>query len=321
MNIGAPILVFFAVLLLVLGGLILIESGRGDRRLRTRIKEMGEGPAAAGARDLDLIRLRRYSEIPVLERLLSAGKLGEAISLFLLQANVSMSAGAFLLLSLTLAVSGLLIGAYVGRLAIATPILFVGLGAIPFLVVARKRRRRLQRFMEQFPDALELIANALRAGMALSGALRIVAHEMPNPVGGEFWVATEEHNLGLDIKESLMRLNRRVDIPDVRFFVTAVVLQRETGGNLAEILDNTTSIIRDRFRILSEARVLSAQGRLSGVALVLLPIVMTGVLSVIAPGYLNILVTDRAGKYMLGACLVLMVIGILAIRKIVRIRV
>ncbi len=321
MNIGAPILVFFAVLLLVLGGLILIESGRGDRRLRTRIKEMGEGPAVAGARDLDLIRLRRYSEIPVLERLLSAGKLGEAISLFLLQANVSMSVGAFVLLSLTLAVSGLLIGAYVGRLAIATPILFFGLGAIPFLVVARKRSRRLQRFMEQFPDALELIANALRAGMALSGALRIVAHEMPNPVGGEFWVATEEHNLGLDIKESLMRLNRRVDIPDVRFFVTAVVLQRETGGNLAEILDNTTSIIRDRFRILSEARVLSAQGRLSGVALVLLPIVMTGVLSVIAPGYLNILVTDQAGKYMLGACLVLMVIGILAIRKIVRIRV
>jgi tight adherence protein B len=321
MAFSVAILVFFAVLLIVLGAHLLKESGRGERKLRARIKEMSEGPAAAGRRDLDLIRYRRYSEIPLLEKLLSAGKLGEAISLFLLQANVSMSVGAFVLLTLTLAVSGLVIGSFVHRLAFVSPLLFVGLGAVPYLFVAQRRRKRFHKFTEQFPDALELIANALRAGMALSGALRIVAHEMPDPVGGEFWVVTEEHNLGLDIKESLFRLNRRVDIPDVRFFTTAVVLQRETGGNLAEILDNTTSIIRDRFRILSEARVLSAQGRLSGVALVLLPIVMTGVLSVIAPGYLRILITDHAGRYMLATCLVLMVIGILTIRKIVRIKV
>jgi tight adherence protein B len=320
MQSGVILLVFVSVLLVALGVLLLVESGRGGKRLRERVKEIGGG-AVGGPQDLDLIRHRRYSEIPPLEKLLSAGKLGSAISLFLAQANVSLSVGSFILLTLTLAFGGLLLGSYVSRLFFVGPVLFVALGFLPYLVVAQRRRKRFQKFIEQFPDALELIANALRAGMAFSGALRIVAHEMPDPVGGEFWVVTEEHNLGLDIREALHRMNRRVDIPDVRFFVTAVVLQRETGGNLAEILDNTTSIIRDRFRILSEARVLSAQGRLSGAALVLLPVVMTIILSIIAPGYLAILVSDPIGKYMLIACLVMMVIGILTIRKIVRIKV
>ncbi|MFH1679383.1 MAG: type II secretion system F family protein [Candidatus Eisenbacteria bacterium] len=318
---SAILLVFVAVFFIALGVILLLESGKGEKKLRERVKEIGGGGSPAARRDLDLIRHRRYSDIAPLEKLLSAGRMGAAISLFLAQANVSLSVGSFVLLTLTLAFAGLLVGSHVSRLPIAGPFLFFALGIIPYLVIAQRRRKRFQKFTEQFPDALELIANALRAGMALSGALRIVAHEMPDPVGGEFWVTTEEHNLGLDIKEALFRMNRRMDISDVRFFVTAVVLQRETGGNLAEILDNTTSIIRDRFRILSEARVLSAQGRLSGVALVFLPIVMTIVLSIIAPGYLSILTSDPVGKYMLGTCLVLMVIGIFAIRKIVRIKV
>jgi tight adherence protein B len=321
MSSSIPILVFLAVLLVTVGGYLFHESGRKRRHLLTRVKEMGEGRPAAAARDLDLIRTRRFSEIAPLERLLSAGKIGEALGLLLSQANVRMSVGAFVLLSLALAALGLLIGSFVNRTFIVSPLLAGGLGLLPYLVVTDRRRKRFKKFMEQFPDALELIANALRAGMALSGALRIVAHEMPDPVGGEFWVATEEHNLGLDVKETLMRLNRRVDIPDVRFFVTAVILQRETGGNLAEILDNTTSIIRDRFRILSEARVLSAQGRLSGVVLVLLPLAMAGILSVLAPGYLSLLLADKIGKTMLGICIVLMAIGVLTIRKIVKIRV
>lgn len=317
----ATILVFCAILMVAFGVSLLFESNRESRRLKERLKEIGgAGPSSEWA-EREIIRNRKFSEIPLLERLLSSGRYGAAIELFLTQANVKTSVGSFLLMSLTLGALGMLAGVWIVRFRFVGFLLAFLLAAIPYMVVASKRRKRFQKFLEQFPDALELIASALRAGLAFSGAMRIVAHEMPDPVGGEFWVASEEHGLGLDIRESLVRLNRRVDVPDVRFFVTAVILQRETGGNLAEILENTTSIIRDRFRILSEARVFSAQGRLSGMVLVFLPVVMAVILSVLSPGYLRILVDDPIGRYLLIGSVFLQFVGMIAIRRIVRIRV
>ncbi|MFH1276759.1 MAG: type II secretion system F family protein [Candidatus Eisenbacteria bacterium] len=317
----ATILVFCAILMVAFGISLLFESSRESRRLRERLNEIGGAGPSREWTEREIIRSRKFSEIPVLDRLLSSGRYGEAIELFLAQANVRTTVGTFLLMSLTLGALGMLAGVWVVRFRFVGFILAVALASIPYLYVSSKRRRRFQKFLEQFPDALELIASALRAGLAFSGAIRIVAQEMPDPVGGEFWVASEEHSLGLDIRESLVRMNRRMDIPDVRFFVTAVVLQRETGGNLAEILENTTSIIRDRFRILSEARVFSAQGRLSGMVLVCLPVVMAVILSALSPGYLKILIDDPIGKYLLVGSLFFQVIGMLAIRRIVRIRV
>jgi len=321
MTLNAPILLFFAVLLVLVGAVLLYESGRNRRLLREKLQRIGSPDRATAPDEPHLIRNKRYSAIPPFEKLLSAGRAGEAISLFLSQANVSLSVGSFLLLTMIVALAGYLIGAWLSGMAGVGFLLFLLLALVPYAVVAGRRRKRFEKFLGQFPDALGLIANALRAGLAFSGAMRIVAQEMPDPVGGEFWVVTEEHNLGLDLKEALGRMNRRVNLPDVRFFVTAVILQRETGGNLAEILENTTDIIRDRFRILSEARVFSAQGRLSGIILILLPITMVIILSFLSPGYMQILTDDPVGKYMLGAAVFLQVVGIFTIRKIVRIRV
>ena len=315
------ILLFSAVLFIMLGIAFLVGSKSRRRIMQDRLGRIAEDGKGETGYEGDLIRNVRYSDIPYLERVFNMGKFGTEIRHFLTQAGVSLKVGPFILLSLILAVLGWLIGSWMIENALVGIGMMFLFGAIPFLVVARKRQKRLLKFMEQFPDALELLANALRAGLALSGGMRIVAREMPEPVGGEFWIVSEEHNLGLDIKEALVRLSHRMDIQDVKLFVTAVILQKETGGNLVEILENTTSIIRDRFRILSEARVFSAQGRLSGIVLVMLPIVMIGVISILMPEYLKILVEDPIGKYLITAAAALQLIGILTIRKIVRIRV
>ncbi len=313
-------IVFAAVLLFVFGLYIGFGSSKSTRVFRERLQEIGEGTDRLTPEHRELLRMRRYSELAPLERFLSSNRLGERVDLLLTQAGTSMTVGAFLLLTLCLVGGGWLLGNYVRGWYWLGALLAVTLGALPYMIIVRKRNKRYLKFAEQLPDALELIANALRAGLAFSGAMRMVAHEMPDPVGGEFWVATEEHKLGLDVKEALVRLSRRIDIPDVRFVVTAVSLQRETGGNLAEILDNTTTIIRDRFRVLSEARVFSAQGRMSGLILIILPIFVAAAIMVISPDYLRILLDDPTGKYMLIFSVCLQLIGILIIRKIVRIR-
>ncbi|HEX9158175.1 MAG TPA: type II secretion system F family protein, partial [Syntrophales bacterium] len=191
----------------------------------------------------------------------------------------------------------------------------------PLLVVLRKRSNRLRTFESLLPDALDLVTGALRSGMAFSGALQVVAEESPDPISKEFTIVFEEHRLGIDLQESLRNMTQRVDSRELRIFVTAVLLQKETGGNLAEILEGTADIIRDRFRILGEVRTLTAQARLSGVILAILPISLAVVLSVISPGYLMILVKDPVGPMIISVAVGLQVIGFLVIRRIISIKV
>jgi tight adherence protein B len=195
------------------------------------------------------------------------------------------------------------------------------LGSVPLLYVRHKKHTRTLKFEEQFPDALDMLTSALRAGLALTGAIQVVAEEAPDPVGKEFRVLFEENRLGLDMKHAVKMMAERVDSTEARLFATAMILQRETGGNLAEILDGTAAVIRDRFRILRDVRTMTAQARLSGTLLFLLPIGLTGAILALAPQYLQELAADPIGRYLIPIAAVLQAIGFLIMRRIVDIKV
>jgi tight adherence protein B len=188
---------------------------------------------------------------------------------------------------------------------------------IPFGVVAFKRRRRMRKFEEHFPEALDLLGRAVRAGHAFTTGLEMIAKECPEPLAGEFRTTFEEQNFGLPLRDALLNLTERVPIIDVRFFVTALLIQKETGGNLAEILDGLARVIRDRFRIYREVQVRTAQGRLTAGILIALPIFMGLILSVLNPHYIGILFTDPKGPFVLITAGVMQLIGSAILWKII----
>jgi tight adherence protein B len=195
------------------------------------------------------------------------------------------------------------------------------MGALPLLWVLFRRRRRLKTFAAQLPDALEMLSRSLRAGQSLGFGFNMVAEEMSPPIGKEFGRAFEEQNLGVPLEETLHSLTGRVPNLDLKFFATAVVLQRQTGGDLAEILDKIGALIRDRFRIWGQVQALTGEGRLSGVVLLALPFVLFLAVYQLNPDYLMVLFSDPMGKKMLAVAIFMQIVGALVIRKIVNIKV
>jgi tight adherence protein B len=194
------------------------------------------------------------------------------------------------------------------------------LGAmVPFLIVRFFRSRRLDKFEEQFPESIELIARALRAGHALPTGLLMVSEEMPEPVGAEFKLVYDRQNFGMPLPDALRGLAERIPLLDARFFVTAVLTQRETGGNLSEVLDNLATVIRDRFRVKRQVRVLSAHGRITGWVLAGLPPALAAVLTLMSPNHMKVMITDPLGIQMIVVAGVMQIIGTLVIRKLVNI--
>ncbi len=193
--------------------------------------------------------------------------------------------------------------------------------AMPFLYLKSKRTRRMRTFEEQFPEGLDLIARALKAGHAFATGLKMVADEMPEPVGPEFRKTFDEQNFGLPLKDALDNLTHRVPHLDVRFFATAVLIQRETGGNLSEILENLAHVVRERFKILRQVRVYTAHGRFTGYVLLALPAVLCIALAFINPDHMNLLFRNSMGQMMLGGALVMQFIGYMWIKQVIKIEV
>jgi len=218
-----------------------------------------------------------------------------------------------------------LAGAWLLSFWLSSPILCAGAGAVlglsPYAYLYFKRQARLRRFCTLLPEAIDLMARALRVGHAVSSVLEMVGQEVAEPVGSEFRTVYEEQALGLPLREAVLNLVQRMPLDDVRFLATAVVLQKETGGNLAEVLDKTAVVMRERMRLRGQLRVYTAQGRATGWVLCALPFVMFALISLINPGYEKALFTDPLGRHLIYAGLILMAIGILAIRKIIDIRV
>jgi tight adherence protein B len=195
------------------------------------------------------------------------------------------------------------------------------LGALPTVYLFMKRWRRLRKFEELLPDTIDLMARALRAGHTISSAIEMVASEGSEPVASEFRQVFEQQNFGLPLREAMLGLAARIPLPDVSFLVTAILVQKETGGNLAEVLDKTALVIRERFRLRGQLRVYTAQGRLTGWILAGLPFIMFVLLNIVNPAYMRILITDPAGRTLIYIGIVLMVVGGWVIRKVIDIKV
>jgi tight adherence protein B len=196
----------------------------------------------------------------------------------------------------------------------------LALGAAPYLFLVHKRTRRLRRVAEQLPAAIDLMAGALRAGLALSSAIESVAEESEDPLRSEFRRAAVEQSFGLPFGEALLNLRSRLPVPDVQFLITAILVQKETGGNLVQILEKTSHVIRERVRVAGEMRIRTAQGRLTGSILVAFPFVIFVVMNFLHPGYGTVLFEDPIGQKMVMYSGILMVIGVVVIRRIVNVR-
>jgi len=221
----------------------------------------------------------------------------------------SIFIGLCVLLGVTLATSRLLAGTAAG----------VAAACLPIAYVRRAARKRLEKFEEEFPEAVDLLARSLRAGHALTTALQMAGEEIAEPVGGEFRRLFDQQNYGMSVPDALRAFAGRVPLLDARFFVTAVLTQRETGGNLSEVLDNLSAVIRERFKVKRQVRALSAHGRITGLSLVVLPIAVAVGLTIIAPQHVRVLINDPLGIKLTLTAVVLQIIGFLAIRRIVNV--
>lgn len=237
------------------------------------------------------------------------------------QADVHVSPTQFIGLCVGMAVLGTVFAVIANAPAAVVPLAGAFMGVMPYFWLLFKRRKRFKIFAAQLPDALELIARALRAGHSLAAGLNLVAEEMPDPIGTEFGRTFEEQNLGVALDEALKNLTTRVPNLDLKFFATAVVLQRQTGGDLAEILDKIGYIIRERFKIWGQVQALTGEGRLSGIVLLALPPLLFLAVYYLNPRYSMMLFEDPMGQQMLIGAVILQILGALVIRKIVNIKV
>ncbi len=312
------ILLFLAVVVAV-GGLVLHRNAEGARALRERLRGLGQ--KAERRVELSVARDQRYSTIPLFDTVLRRLDVSQKLELLLYQAGSTMKVGQLVLFTAAVAMGGYFVGVAVFHRFAPSLLFMVAFAPLPYLWVWLKKTARMKRFAEEFPDALDLLVSALRAGLSFSAAMQIVAEESPEPVRSEFAITVEEQSLGLEFRESLVNLTKRVDSIDLRFFVTAVILQRETGGNLAEVLENTSKLIRDRFRILGDIQTFTAQGRLTGMILLALPIGITIFTVVITPDYFRPMLARDGGRVALFIAGSMQLLGALVIRKIVNIKV
>jgi tight adherence protein B len=234
---------------------------------------------------------------------------------------MQVSAAELLLLSLGLGAAAFAVAALIGRPPILGAALALALAALPWWRVSMARNKRIQRFEQQFPEALDMMGRAMRAGHAFPTAVKMCGDEISEPMGRDFRILSDEMNYGVSAAEALQNLAQRVPLPDVSYFVVAVLIQRESGGNLAELLDSISAILRARLKLLGEVRTLSAEGKLSAIILTALPFGVALMVNLVNPKFMAVLWTDPAGLRVVGAALFMMVVGILWMRSIIRIRV
>jgi tight adherence protein B len=291
------------------------------RKLESRLQEISHGDKPDAEPTKAILKSLNQGPLPALDRAFGQTARGNALAGWIEQAGTKASLSAVLLIVVLVGIVGAFVAAVFIRTALSMVLGFAVGASLPFVVLRFKRGRRLRAFEEQFPEALDLISRALKAGHAFATGLKMVADEMPEPVGPEFRKTFDEQNFGLPLKDALENLSVRIPLLDVRFFSTAVLIQRETGGNLSEILDNLAHVVRERFKILRQVRVYTAHGRLTGYVLLALPAFLSIALMFINPEHMNLLFRERMGQMMLMGAIVMQTFGFLWIQKIVKIEV
>ncbi|MGA2590449.1 MAG: type II secretion system F family protein [Bryobacteraceae bacterium] len=314
------LVLFTFVLLSIALGLKFYEWWR-QREMSAMLRTVTEDPAGGSAKLLrDMGRSKRPWLEVCLERLALLAKLEGLIR----QAGVNWTPGGFLLLAAAGALCGVLLSVKLEVLfprSWTAPALAALLAALPYLYLRRKRTRRLAAFEEQLPEALDFLARSMRAGHAFTISLRMVSEDSPDPLGIEFRGLFNEQNLGAPLETALYNLAERVPLLDVRFFVSAVILQKQTGGNLGEILTRLGHVIRERFRLKGQVKAASAHARMTALVLTILPVATTILMLIVAPGYLQSMLADPDGKMLIAGSVAGQIVGQLVIRKIIRIKV
>jgi tight adherence protein B len=317
----AALMVFVLVVGVVIGiyaAARTIPKAMAERRLELRLQDFS--PIVPESDD-SVVAQAPSGPVPAVDRLLGHVLGTGALTRLIAQSGVQTTPGTIVLASIGAAVAGVLGAVVIVRHPLAAPVAgVVGLAA-PFLWLLHRRKTRVAKFEEQFPEALDLMARAIRAGHAFQTAMGMVADELPAPVGPEFRKAFEQQNFGLPLREALNGLADRIPLLDIRFFVTAVTIQRESGGNLSEILENLAHVVRERFKIRRQVRTHTAHGRFTGYVLLALPAALAVALFRLSPDQMNLLFREEMGRTMLMGAVVMQTIGFFWIRRIIKIEV
>jgi tight adherence protein B len=306
----------------LVGGAALFMRDKPTAKIETRL-DLLTGVNAAAVRDAmakeTSILNQPLGDIPNVFQIF-AERFGN-VNLLFEQADTNLTVSKLAIISLVLAVLGAAVGTIAKIHPAIIPLAAICLGAMPTLWLIFRRKRRMRTFAAQLPDALEMLARGLRSGQSMAFGFNLVSTEMPQPISKEFGRVFEEQNLGIPLDESLKAMTRRIPNLDLKFFVTAVILQRQTGGDLAEILDKIGNLICERFRIWGQVQALTGEGRLSGVVLMALPFVLFLAVYQLNPNYIMTLFRDPMGTKMLTVAVIMQILGALVIQKIVNIKV
>jgi tight adherence protein B len=308
-----PAIVFVGVFLIIWGAyyvLVVRDENQMLERLQPKRKRRERGP--------DVLKPEEtMSSVNNLNTMLARMKVTGPVQRMLHQSGLRMNVAVYLLMTGCLGVGAFWLALLSTKLIFLAVVAGLLVGSIPYIFVRYKRNKRLRKFEEQFPEAIDLVARALRAGHALPTGLGMVADELSAPVGTEFRILFDEQNFGLTLPDALRNFAGRIPVLDARFFVTAVLTQREAGGNLAEVLDNLGAVIRDRFKVKRQVQVLSAHGRITGWVLGCLPPALAVATFILNPNHLGTLMNDPLGQRMIMIAVVLQILGVLSIRKLV----
>ena len=314
-------MIFIAIVLLLEGLYLLWNTYKGPEAVRIEKRLQAVSAGREDSAGHDLIKQRLLSDSPTLERLLLEIPRIHSLDRLLIQSGMQLSVASFLGYIFISAIGGMAAATLFKLNFTFTLLCFALGGSLPVFMVLSARHKRLLKIEEQLPDAIDLMARAIKAGHAFSGALQMVGSESADPIANEFRITFDEINYGIPMQDALMNLSIRIPSTDLRYLVIAVLIQRESGGNLAELLENIGSLIRARLKLLGTIRVLSADGRLSAWILGCLPFVMAMIIHLVNPGYVNVLFTDPSGRMLVGVSLTMMVSGIFAMWRIIKIRV
>jgi tight adherence protein B len=318
MSVFLAMVTFFVVALLVFGIWVFASTDSNQELVRKRMGAVHKAEKRGQVSlNLKLVRDEMMSSVPMFHRLLLQWSWSTKLQDYLVQAGVAMKPAKLILFSAVLGLGSYLVSGLFYRLIYISLPIGIAATFIPLAVVAWKRKRRLRKFEENFPEALDLLGRAVRAGHAFTTGLEMISSECAEPLAGEFRTAFEEQNFGLPMRDALLNLAERVPLIDVRFFVTALLIQKETGGNLAEILDGLARVIRDRFRLYREVQVRTAQGRLTAAILIALPIIMVIALGILNPTYMRVLFDDPKGPLIISTAGGMQIVGSAILWKII----
>ena len=313
---------YVALVLLIVGITILIyrRTSSPECQISKRVGEFSEADKKQGDGHTPFIlREETFSRIPALNKILQKLNLTKKLDRLLKQAGSNLTVGKLVMFIMDMSLLGFLVG-FKTHNSLFIILFVVTFGSIPLLHVHVQRTNRLKAFIRAFPDSIDMMASAIRAGHAFNQAMQLVGNEAPDPVGTEFKRTYEQYNLGLNLRDVLLEMADRVDSLDLKLFVTAILLQKETGGNLTEILDKISYTIRERFKLIGQIKTYTAQGRMSAFILGTLPLAFVLIISGLNPGYLQPLFQDKLGHYLILIAVVLQLIGFIVIRKIVQIK-